>query len=173
MSKLKVPVGESDHIQGDKNAPIELVEYGDYQCPYCGEAYSEIKALQQRMGKDMKFIFRNFPLTEMHQNAKNAAIAAEAASVQGKFWEMHDILFENQQHLTESDIMKYAEEIGLDIEKFKKDFKDEKFSKKVEQDFEGGIRSGVNTTPSFYINGEKREELNEEELKKEMKEVHT
>jgi protein-disulfide isomerase len=173
MSKLKVPVGEGDHIQGDRNAPIELVEYGDYQCPYCGEAYPEVKALQQRMGKDMKFVFRNFPLSEMHKDAKNAAMAAEAAAAQGKFWEMHDMLYENQKHLAENDLFKYAEKIGLDLEKFKKDFKDEIFSKKIERDFEGGIKSGVNTTPSFYVNGERRDELNEEELKKKIKAVHT
>lgn len=164
MSKLKIPVSENDHIQGDKNAPIELVEYGDYECPYCGEAYPLIKEIQKKLGKELKFVFRNFPLTNMHKDAKIAAIASEAAGAQGKFWEMHDIMFENQRHLKESDLIKYAEKIGLDVEKFKKDLKDPQLIEKVDSDFEGGIRSGVNKTPSFYVNGEKKEELSDKML---------
>jgi len=164
MAKLKAPLNQDDHIQGDKNAPIELVEYGDYQCTYCGDAHPTIKAIQSKMGKDLKFIFRNFPLTQTHSNAQNAALAAESSAAQGKFWEMHDILFENQDNLKEEDLYKYAEEIGLDVEKFKNDLKNKTYRDKVQTDFEGGIRSGVNSTPSFYINGEKHEVLDEKEL---------
>src|SRR5450432_4214562 len=107
MSKLKPPVNSNDHIQGNKNAAIELVEYGDYQCPHCGHAYPVIRSIQKKFGSKLKFIFRNFPLTEIHPNAMNAAVAAEAASAQDKFWEMHDIIFENQEHLRDVDLIKY------------------------------------------------------------------
>src|SRR5882724_1978945 len=99
MSKLRSPVNEKDHFQGDKNAPIELVEYGDYQCPHCGRAYPIIKNIQRKLDKKLKFVFRNFPLAEIHPNAVNAAIATEAAALQEKFWEMHDIIFEHQNSL--------------------------------------------------------------------------
>ena len=172
MPKLRVPVNQNDHIQGSENAPIELVEYGDYQCPYCGEAYPEIKALQKKMGKNLKFVFRNFPLTQMHENAKNAALAAEAAGAQGKFWEMHNMLYENQNSLKEENLVSYAEKIGLDVDRFKNDLQNKTFISKVEGDFEGGMKSGVNSTPSFYVNGEKREELDETELMEMVKAVH-
>ena len=97
MSKLKPPVNSNDHIQGIAHAPIELVEYGDYQCPHCGHAYPIIKSIQQQLGGQLKFVFRNFPLAEMHPNDTNAAVATEASAVQCKFWEMHDLLYENQE----------------------------------------------------------------------------
>ena len=155
MSKLKPAVNSSDHIQGNKNAPIELVEYGDYQCPHCGRAHPIIKSIQEKLGDNLKFVFRNFPLSEIHPNALNAAVAAEAASAQEKFWEMHDIIFENQLHLTDLDLIKYAAKIGLNIEQFETDFETPKFLERVEMDFESGVRSGVNGTPSFFVNGEK------------------
>lgn len=171
MSKLKVPVNQHDHIQGNKDAPIEVVEYGDFECPYCGEAYPDIKLLKQKMGNDLKFVFRHFPLTEAHAHAQKAALAAEAAGAQGKFWEMHDKLFENQRQLADDDLIRYAEEIGLDVERFKNDLEQRRYLDKVEKDFESGVWSGVNSTPSFYINGEKHNELNEKELM-EMVRVH-
>jgi protein-disulfide isomerase len=155
MSRLKTPVDKKDHVQGPDSAPIELVEYGDYQCPHCGRAYPIIKDIQARLGKKLKFVFRNFPLSEAHPNAEHAAIAAEAAGAQGKFWEMHDMIFENQESLEDSDLVDYAKKIGLNIAKFETDFEKPEFSKKVASDFEDGIRSGVNGTPSFFINGEK------------------
>jgi protein-disulfide isomerase len=155
MSKLKPAINSNDHIQGDPHAPIELLEFGDYQCPHCGRAYPIIKRVQQAMGSKLKFVFRNFPLAEIHPNATNAAIASEAASAQGKFWEMHDIIFEHQEHLGNSHLLKYAEKIGLDVAKFEKDFQSPAFLEKVEADFESGVRSGVNGTPSFFINGAK------------------
>jgi len=155
MSKLKPPVNSKDHFQGDMNASIELVEYGDYQCPHCGHAYPIIKSIQNRLGDKLKFIFRNFPLAEVHPNAMNAAVAAETASSQGKFWEMHDIIFEHQEHLKDTDLIRYAARIGLNIQQFTSDFEKPQFLNKVDTDFESGVISGVNGTPSFFINGEK------------------
>ena len=155
MSNLKPPVNAKGHIQGSGHAAIELVEYGDYQCPHCGRAYPIIKHIQEKLGNKLKFVFRNFPLADAHPNAMHAAIAAEAAGAQGKFWEMHDIIFENQVHLGDSHLVRYAATIGLDVERFKKDFEKQEFADRVEADFESGIRSGVNGTPSFFINGKK------------------
>ena len=155
MAQLKPPVNNKDHVQGKVTAPLELVEYGDYQCPHCGHAYPVIKNIQQSLGADLKFIFRNFPLAEVHPDAFNAAVAAEAAELQHKFWNMHDIIFENQQALGIESIFLYAKRIGLDLERFKNDIQKDILIAKVEQDFESGVRSGVNGTPSFFINGKK------------------
>ena len=155
MTLLKPPVNSKDHIQGKNTAPLELVEYGDYQCPHCGRAYPIIKNVQQRFGPDLKFVFRNFPLSEIHPDAFNAAVAAEAAGLQEKFWDMHDIIFENQRQLDFESLFLYAKTIGLDLERFKNDIQKDELTTKVEQDFESGIRSGVNGTPSFFINGKK------------------
>ena len=152
---LKIAINGKDHIQGKAGAPIDLVEYGDYQCPHCGRAYPIVKSIQATLGDKLKFVFRNFPLQEIHPHALNAAIATEAAALQNKFWEMHDIAFENQNHLDDVHLVKYAQKIGLDVEQFKKDFEKEALLQKVEADFEGGIRSGVNGTPSFFVNGVK------------------
>ncbi|MEX8549333.1 MAG: DsbA family protein [Mucilaginibacter sp.] len=154
-TQLKTAVTNQDHIQGKNNAPIKLVEYGDYQCSYCGEAYSVIKAVQQTLGNDLELVFRNFPLSEVHPDAENAAKAAEAAALQNKFWEMHDMLYENQQQLDEENLISFAKKIGLDVNQFKSDMQSSAVSDKVESDFESGARSGVNGTPSFFVNGEK------------------
>ena len=153
--QLQPAVSSKDHSQGNNNAPIVLVEYGDYQCPYCGQAYPIVKAVQKAMGNDLKFVFRNFPLTEMHPNAENAALAAEAAAMENKFWQMHDMLYENQQQLDPQDLTAYAKKIGLNASEFQKDSESDAASTKVESDFESGVKSGVNGTPSFYINGVK------------------
>jgi len=153
--QLKPVVSGNDHIQGNASAALELVEYGDYQCPFCGAAYPIIKKIQRTLGDNLKFVFRNFPLAEMHPNAFNAAVAAEAAGLQGKFWKMHDIIYENQEALAWDDLFAYAKSLGLDLERFKKDISKQEIADRVENDFEGGIRSGVNGTPSFYINGKK------------------
>jgi len=113
MTRLKPPVSSKDHFQGNENARIELLEFGDYQCPHCGRAYPIIKSIQKKLGKELKFVFRNFPLAEIHPNAVHAALAAEAASAQGKFWEMHDIIFENQSRLDDASLFRYGEKIGL------------------------------------------------------------
>jgi len=154
---LRVPVTEKDHIEGKLNASIELVEYGDYQCPYCGKAYYDVKKIQKEMGDELKFVFRNFPLINMHKYALDAAIASEIAGEMGEFWKMHDILFENQDALSDTDLIRYAGEIGLDVEKFESMFSNSKYEGKIEKELEGGLRSGVNGTPSFFVNGKKYE----------------
>jgi protein-disulfide isomerase len=151
--KLTPPVNEKDHVQGDAHAAIELVEYGDYQCPHCGRAYPIIKRIQKKMGKDLKFIFRNFPLSEMHPQAFTAAVATEAAARQNAFWEMHDIVFEHQDDLEPAGLVSYAKHLKLDMAKFLKDMEDNQLVEKVESDFDSGVRSGVNGTPTFFING--------------------
>jgi len=163
MSKLKTAVNSKDHIQGNANAPIELVEYGDYQCPHCGHAYPIVKSIQKKMGNKLKFVFRNFPLAEIHPNAVNAAVSSEAAAMQNKFWEMHDHLFEFQSRLDDESLIKYATQLKLNVEQFENDFEKPELIKKVDADFESGVRSGVNGTPSFFINGEKYNDSWEEE----------
>ena len=154
-SHLKPAVSSQDHVQGTDEAVIELVEYGDYQCPHCGIAYLVIKKIQKKFGTQIRFVFRNFPLTESHAFAMSAAVATEAAALQDKFWEMHDIIFENQKSLSDEGLLKMAGSIGLDTEQFKADIQKEDLQEKVEADFESGIRSGVNGTPSFFVNGTK------------------
>jgi protein-disulfide isomerase len=133
------------------------VEYGDYQCPHCGHAYPIIKQVQRELEDRLRFVYRNFPLSEAHPDAFNAAVAAEAASLQNRFWEMHDVIFENQEALSWTDLFGYAQSIGLDVQSFEEDVQKKEIAEKVEADFESGIRSGVNGTPSFFINGEKYE----------------
>src|SRR5436190_14605733 len=133
--QLNPAVSSIDHIQGNSSAAIELVEYGDYQCPFCGAAYPIIKKIQRTLGDDLKFVFRNFPLAEMHPNAFNAAVAAEAAGLQKKFWKMHDIIYENQEALAWDDLFSDAKAIGLDLDRFKKDISNQEVIDKVENDF--------------------------------------
>ncbi len=151
--KLRPPVSEKDHIQGSVHAAVELVEYGDYQCPHCGRAYPIIKRVQSALGHSLKFVFRNFPLSEAHPQAFIAAVAAEAAGKQNAFWEMHDLIFENQESLERLPFGDFAKTLGLDPVKFEEDLADPAIAAKVEADFDSGIRSGVNGTPSFFING--------------------
>ncbi|MDO9187075.1 MAG: thioredoxin domain-containing protein [Bacteroidia bacterium] len=158
---LKPPVNSTDHIRGNSNAPLELVEYGDFECSDCGHAYPIIKTIQQALGDDLKFVFRNFPLTQIHPHAVNAAVAAEAAALQNKFWEMHDMILQNQKHLESEDLLLYAIKIGLDPNQFENDMQNNALRAKVEADFESGVRSGVNRTPSFFINGVKYEGASE------------
>ncbi len=152
---LKPLVNKQDNISGAENAKITLVEYGDYQCPHCGRAYPIVKHIQRKLGTNLRFVFRNFPLAEMHPNATHAAIAAEAAAAQGKFWEMHDIIFENQENLDDASLIQYASQVGMDVTAFEKDFEKDIYQQKVEADFGSGMKSGVNGTPSFFINGKK------------------
>jgi protein-disulfide isomerase len=152
-SKLVLPVAARDHFQGPIDAPLTLVEYGDYQCPYCGDAYPMVKAIQERLGDRLCFVFRNFPLANMHPHAEHAAEAAEAAAGQGKFWEMHDILFENQSALQDEYIEQYAESLGLDAARLMNEVRSGAHALRVREDFRGGARNGVNGTPTFFING--------------------
>jgi len=156
--KVLIPaVNSIDHIFGNPAAPIELVEYGDYECPYCGRAYPIVKSIQQKLGDEIKFVFRNFPLSKIHPNAFSAAVATEAAALQNRFWEMHDIIFENQKLLEDDFILLYASRLDLDLVRFNEDIQQKSLAKKVEKDFDSGIRSGVNRTPTFFINGAKYE----------------
>jgi protein-disulfide isomerase len=157
MAKLKVPVGPEDHSQGEADARCTLVEYGDYQCPYCGEAYPMVKRIQQHFGGRLRFVFRNFPLTQIHPNAEPAAETAEFAGAQGKFWEMHDLLYENQDRLEVALLPSLAEELMLSGRELQKALQRGDYRARVRADFSGGVRSGVNGTPTFFINGERHD----------------
>ena len=147
------PTPEMDHIQGPIDAPSMLLEYGDYECPYCGHAYPVVKAIQKRLGARLCFAFRNFPLVNSHPHAQHTAEAAEAASAQGGFWEMHDLLYANQGALEDEDLAEYASMLGLNAERLMKDVLDGTYSARVRQDIRSGARQGVNGTPCFFING--------------------
>ncbi len=153
MARLRIPLSNADHSQGPKNAPLVLVEYGDYECPHCGRAYPIVKQVQQTLGNELLFVFRNFPLAEIHPHAMNAARAAEAAGLQGQFWEMHDLLFENQDRLDDQSLEAYASSLELDMDKFVEDADNDEIFERVTADIDGGARSGVNGTPTFFANG--------------------
>ncbi len=157
VSRLTLPVGDRDHVQGPASAPATLVEYGDYECPYCGMAYPIVKRVQQHFGDRLRFVFRNFPLAEVHPHAEAAAEAAEAAAAQGKFWEMHDTLYEHQRALDTTHLRDYARQLGLDIAAFEQALAAHAFAGRVHEDFISGARSGVNGTPTFYINGRRHD----------------
>jgi protein-disulfide isomerase len=148
-----VPVAGRDHLQGSIEAPILLLEYGDYQCPYCGEAHETVKTLQDRLGEKLCFAYRNFPLTNMHPYAEHAAEAAEAAAAQKHFWQMHDVLFENQDALEDDDLAGYAEALGLDGRRLLKQVQSGAHKARIREDYTLGVRGGVNGTPTFFING--------------------
>jgi protein-disulfide isomerase len=152
---LSIPVSSNDHIQGPPDAPAILVEYGDYQCPKCAQAHPAVKALQERFEGALCLVFRNMPMTQIHPHAQLAAEAAEAAGAQGKFWEMHDALYENQRYLRPELIATLAGELKLDIALFENNLAAHRFRERVRRDFMGGVRSGVNGTPTFFINGER------------------
>lgn len=154
MKGLLIPVSAQDHIQGPDSAAITLVEYGDYQCPYCGEAYPMLKAVQRAMGERMRFVFRNFPISEIHPHALPAARFAEAAAEAGLFWEAHDLLYQRQDALGASDLQAYARQLGVD-EALLQAAANGAFDARIEGDFMGGVRSGVNGTPCLFINGKR------------------
>jgi protein-disulfide isomerase len=153
MSSLKAPVTPADHCDGPEDAPLTLVEYGDYQCPACGEAYPIVKQIQEHFGKRLRFVFRNFPLKESHPEAESAAETAEFASAQGKFWQMHDALYENQDQLGRELYDTLATKLDLSLPDLDKALKTGSYLERIRGDFSGGVRSGVNGTPTFYING--------------------
>jgi protein-disulfide isomerase len=155
MSHLKPDVSDTDHRSGPQDAPVTLVEYGDFECPYCGQAYPIVKRVQKALGGQLRFIFRNFPLREIHPHAVQAALSAEAAGAQGRFWEMHDMLFKHQSALGDGHLMRYAEQLDLDVARFDREVHDGTYSNRVQSDFKSGVRSGVNGTPTFFINGER------------------
>lgn len=153
VERLAVPVSRRDHIQGPVDAPLTLLEYGDYECPFCGQAYLAVKAVQQSLGERLRFVFRNFPLTNAHPHAEHAAEAAEAAGTRGRFWEMHDLLFENQEALEDEDLIEYAAALGLDTARVLTEIESGAHARRIREDFMSGVRSGVNGTPTFFING--------------------
>ncbi len=153
MSGLRIPVNEHDHIEGGAGAAVTLVEYGDYQCPYCGDAYPLVKRVQRQFGDRLRLVFRNFPLTEMHPQALPAATLAEYAGTQGKFWQAHDALYEHQQQLGGELYLAIARKLGLPDAGVREAFESGEFSARIQDDLDGGIRSGVNGTPTFFIDG--------------------
>ena len=145
----------SDWVEGPSDASTTFIEYADYQCPYCGEAYPIVKKIQEAFGKNLEFVFRNFPLTQLHPRAEFGAELAEASGAGGKFWEMHDFIYENQGSLNDEDFfLKFADKkLGLDREKIHHSVVKRAFEPRIREDFMSGVRSGVNGTPTFFING--------------------
>jgi protein-disulfide isomerase len=152
---LSVAVGKSDHAQGAENAPVTLVEYGDYQCPYCADVHSMIQSIVKTMGANLRFVFRHMPLKEVHPCAQYAAEAAETAGAQGKFWEMHDAIYDHQPDLDSDLVHALALTLRLDMPRFQADMEARRYRPRVERDFMGAMRSGVAATPTFFINGER------------------
>ncbi len=150
---LVVPVSERDHHQGPATGAVTLVQYGDYECPYTRQSTTIVRAIQQQLGDQLRFVFRNFPLTEIHPHALHAALAAEAAAAQGKFWQMHDYIFHHQHTLEDADLEQFAEAVGLDMEQYTRAMAEQRSLGRIEEDVEGGQRSGVQGTPTFFING--------------------
>jgi protein-disulfide isomerase len=153
MATLKIPVSHNDHIRGPANAPITLVEYGDYECPHCARAHTIVNQVQLSFRGRLRFVFRHFPLTEIHPHAEIAAESAEFAGAAGLFWDMHDALFENQSRLSIPTIFLIAAELELPEAAMRHALETGQFRNKVRSDFMGGVRSGVNGTPTFFING--------------------
>jgi protein-disulfide isomerase len=150
---LVEPVTEADHAVGPGDASITIVEYGDYECPSCLNAVPIIEEVRKNLGDRLRFVFRHFPLSSIHPHASAAAEAAEAAAEQGKFWEMHALLFKHQQELASLDLSHLALNLGLEIYKFEGGGSVERHQRRIRADFEGGIRSGVNKSPTLFING--------------------
>ena len=157
MATLKIPVGEQDHAKGPEDAEVTLVEYGDFECPFCGGAYPIVKEVQEYFGDRLRFVFRNFPLRELHPHAAVAAQTAEFAGAHGKYWPMHDLLFENQGRFGDEFFFALAEELKLSGELLGKALDEGTFEARVVSDFRGGVRSGVNGTPTFFINGQRHD----------------
>ena len=155
-TQLSFPVSESrDHIQGPVTATVTLVEYGDYECPYCAQAYLIIKEVQERLRNKVRFVFRNFPLTRLRPHAYQSALAVETAVAQGKFWEMYDFLFKHGQSLTDDNLKLSPTKLGLNVNKFDLEFRDRTYSRHVDEDIQSGEESGVTKTPTFFINGDR------------------
>lgn len=155
---LAAPVGRSDHAQGPEDAPVTLLEYGDYQCPFCADMQPMLKAIAKKMGGQMRFVFRHMPLIEMHPYAQFAAEAAEAAGAQGKFWQMHEAIYQQQSELGTDLLHQLAVKLTLDIAQFSADLDARRYRPRVKRDFMSGMRSGVAGTPAFFINGERYED---------------
>lgn len=154
MSRLTPPVSERDHAEGPADARVTLVEYGDFECPMCGEAAAAIKAAQEAFGPNLRVVFRHFPLPASHSHAVEAAKAAEAAAAQGRFWPMYDRLFQHQTELDRKALLRHARKIGLDLERFERDLSTPDAEARIREDLASGGHSGVRGTPSLFINGD-------------------
>jgi protein-disulfide isomerase len=148
-------VTAEDHVRGPADAPITILEYGDFECPYCRGAFRDVRRMVDQHPAAIRFAFRNFPIPQLHPHAEQAAEAAEAAGAQGKFWEMHDLLLQPYARLDIDELVTYAEVVGLDIPRFRRDVTDAAYAQKIKRDIDEGLRNGVNATPKFYINGER------------------
>jgi protein-disulfide isomerase len=157
MGRLRVPVTQHDHIWGATNAPVTLVEYGDYQCPACGAAYPVVNLVLRHFGPKLRYVFRHFPLTQVHPEAEPAAESAEFAGAHGRFWEMHDGIYENQDRLGPPLLFALARALELSEVELRNAIVGERYAAKIRNDFLGGVRSGVNGTPSFFINEHQHE----------------
>lgn len=157
FSRLSVPVSERDHIRGKLDAPLTLLEYGDYECDHCAQVFPVVRAVREHFGDRLRFVFRNFPHSSIHPRASVAAQAAEAAGMQGKFWEMHDMLLEHQSDLADADLTHYALKVGLELYHFQSDLSSERFASRVAADHQTGVDSGVKRTPTFFVNGLRRD----------------
>ena len=151
-SRLLLPIRPEDHAHGPEDAPYTLVEYGDYECPDCGRLYLILRDLQRDIASRLRVVFRHYPLSGVHHHAQQAAEAAEAAGAQGKFWEMHNLLFERQGALQTKDLIRYAGELSLDVERFRNELKNQTYSDGVRADFIAGVQNGVYRTPGLFLN---------------------
>jgi Na+:H+ antiporter, NhaA family len=152
-TRLDPPLSDRDHTQGPPDAPFVLVEYGDFECPFCGDAFGTVKEVQRRLGERLLFAFRHFPLPRVHPHAQRAAEAAEAAAAQGAFWPMHDYLYTHQPSLAEPDLIRDAAALGLDVDRFAEELRTRRYADRVREDARSGERSGVTGTPTFFVNG--------------------
>ena len=150
---LRVPVTDSDHVLGPASAKVTLLEYGDFECPSCGQAYHALKILLKHFGHNVRLAFRHFPQREVHPHAELAAEAAEAAAAQHKFWQMHDLLLENQRHLKAKSLRQYAEKAELDLQRYDYEMADHVYLQRVQEHLRSGIETGIRATPTFFING--------------------
>ena len=157
MANLIVPVSAHDHIRGPVDAPLTLVQYGDFQCPHCAAAYPEVAEIANELSDSLRLVFRHFPLAEVHPQAQRAAEAAEAAASQGRFWEIAPLLYENQDQLDDHSLGRYAKKAGVDLKRFRKELSSGVHAARIRADYLGGVRSGVNGTPTFFINGKRYE----------------
>jgi protein-disulfide isomerase len=153
LANLLLPIQPDDHVQGDEKARLTLVEYGDYECPACGALFMTIQQLHRELAGDVRIVFRHYPLSGRHPQAQLAAEAAEAAGAQGKFWEMHHLLFSNQNALLPKSLWSYAEQLALDVTRFRKELKDRTYEEYVREDFRRGVANGVYGTPGLFVNG--------------------
>ncbi len=150
--RLLLPDVTIDHIHGPATAPVTVIEYGDFECPSCFQAYTALKVMLPHFDGKLRFVFRHFPLREVHAHAELAAEAAEAAAAQGSFWPMYELLFENQQHLKEKHLLDYASRLGLDLPRFQNELSDHVYLQRVQENLQGGQQLGVRSTPAFYVN---------------------